>query len=103
MKTIEIEVTSEDIENGVPGDACRCPIALAVERQIGCTVQSVGQGKIYLRRHSSFGVNYSVEGYNLPAKAARFVQWFDTALIGRYLVKPFKFAAKESRWFHHDY
>ena len=34
MKTFEIEVTQDDIERGVPGDAFVCPLALACLRAI---------------------------------------------------------------------
>lgn len=30
-----IHVTAEDIENGIPQDACHCPVALAVKRATG--------------------------------------------------------------------
>lgn len=32
--TLIIEVTAEDIKNGVPEKACSCPIALAIDRAI---------------------------------------------------------------------
>lgn len=86
-----IEVTADDIAKGVVGDGCRCPIALAVARQLGieaaegnlavmdCMVK-VGYGDDYLWR----------DRYRLPIEAEEFIEAFDC----QDEVQPFTFAAR---------
>jgi hypothetical protein len=62
-----IEVTQQDIDNGVQCSSVRCPIALAAQRQIGC-------------RWVSVGPNHLDTGHKrvpLPANARAFEYAFD--------------------------
>lgn len=73
MKTIHIEVTQDDINRGIPKNACRCPIALAVRRTTGveCAVRPCGS---YLHQNGS-GID--VVSFALPDIASRFIKMFD--------------------------
>lgn len=70
---IRIEVTREDIDKGVPGDPCRCPIALAAGRRFGGN-PSVTYREIWksLEGHERLG--------KLPPEAVEFATNFDEHL-----------------------
>lgn len=84
-----IDVNADDIENGDPGDATSCAIALAVQRTTGCNDVEVG------------GEDISVEGFERPvgvekqldARLESFVERFDDSET-RGKVKPFSFVLK---------
>lgn len=78
MTTYTINVTQDDIDNGVPDRAHLCPIAKAVNRDTGGRFVSVGSKTIL-----------TVPGDHqlLPDKAVRFIRRFDN----RRRVKPFTF------------
>lgn len=98
--TLDITVTDEDIANGIPGDTCNCPIALAVKRSVDCIELCVGHGRLYFRRKPISGRNYVGESYLLPTEANRFIKWFDVSFVGKYLVKPTTFKIeKRDPWF----
>jgi len=77
-RTYTIEVTAEDIANGIPMEPCKCPISLAATRSIGypCAV-----AVDYIRKR------YGDDHAALPKEAADFVLRFDS---GR-PVAPFQF------------
>ena len=71
MTTLEIKVTAEDIEQGMPGMAESCPIALAAERKYpGCGPDV-----------RDMSIELDVEGtrrcFRLPQSAEQFVDAFD--------------------------
>lgn len=80
MKTLEIVVTPEDIEQGQRHNAFGCPLALALGRQIdllpgeevivGLSTASVG----------IFGSNVR-RGFRLDTSAKAFVKQFDAGLL----------------------
>jgi hypothetical protein len=70
---LKIEVTAEDIQNGMPGWCGKCPVALAVRRALGGFVK---------REVASVGVSYAAvyvdsRIHMLPSDARMFVQNFD--------------------------
>lgn len=69
---MKIEVTQQDIDNGVPGDAESCPVALACQRTIpGCHDLTVGDDTI------EFDIDGDAMAFDLPAEVATFVHRFD--------------------------
>jgi hypothetical protein len=72
-----INVTKKDIENGIRGNNCGCPIALAVQRRTNADWASV---------NDSIVTTDSV--YRTPPKARQFICDFDA---GR-AVKPMRFS-----------
>lgn len=73
----KIEVTQEDIENGVPCKSLYCPIALAVSRKLGIPV--------YIGIYTVCAEHNDLA--KLPYKATKWITQFD---IGR-KVEPFSF------------
>lgn len=90
-----ISVTAEDIRLGVPGNVCRCAVALAIVRALGCEwagFLKVEEDKLSTLQASLYieldvGNPYAV--YLLPEDAAAFVRRFDDAAE----VAPFTFTA----------
>lgn len=78
---MKIEVTQEDIDTGIPGSACGCPVALAF-RRLGFHFADVAARSCFLAVGLTDGRVYS-----LPSIAADFISNFDT---GRE-VKPLSF------------
>ena len=76
MSTVLIEVTQEDIDHGVPGDPCGCPIALAISRATGHYVVVGTLGYDDYRVCFDEG---SLDGYLdvLPERAKAFASMFD--------------------------
>lgn len=72
MVVLEIDVTADDILNGVREDALACPVALAAMRATGCG-HVMTDGDV-LRIDESGGE--TMEG-NLPDSVAEFVSRFD--------------------------
>lgn len=65
MKTYTINVTQEDINNGVKGSPRKCPVALAVQRQIPSARVFVQTGyyvkrKLFSSRQIDFKIPYQV-------------------------------------------
>ena len=75
---LQVHVTKTDIAHGVPGNARRCPIALAAIRTTGSAC-CVWQGQILVQGRS----------YLLPARARRFIERFDHEQP----ITPFRFTA----------
>ena len=76
----EVEVTQEDIDQGVRKDNCNCPVALAVKRATGREDVSVARNTIALGRDVIFRVK----------KICDFVFDFDEGKP----VEPFTFTVK---------
>lgn len=87
MNTFKIDVTEQDIQNGIKKDCNKCPIALATVRVLppNYTHIVVECDKI---EASNRGVNCY---FNLPHKARDFIERFDTDNI----VSPISFEIKE--------
>lgn len=83
-KTLKIEVTDQDISEGVPTDSWQCPIARAIRRIYG-DHPSVGTKDL----HIAFGSIGKKTTYFLPTKAIKFVAAFDSDEV----VGSFKFTA----------
>ncbi len=43
-RTVVVEVTQDDIDNGIPGSRCDCPVARAIKRATGANRVSVSPG-----------------------------------------------------------
>jgi hypothetical protein len=75
-----INVTDEDISNGVPGQSWFCPIALAIRRELGLVAGEV----------AAYGSCCRVlkdDTIQLPSEAGDFINCFDEGLP----VGPFAF------------
>ena len=82
---VDIEVTQDDIDKGIPKSACDCPIALAVARAAkGCQV-SVGNTSV------AFSRSYSTLHVLLPEAPRAFINAFDTGALPQALLFPFTF------------
>lgn len=65
-----IDITQDDLDQGIPGDPCRCPIVKAL-RRLGCSYAFVGRGLITF-------INKDGEQYCQTSGAAqRFIRQFD--------------------------
>jgi hypothetical protein len=80
-----VEVTQEDIDNGLPANGAHCPIARAMNR-LGFRDVSVGSRNITWFDHQTGVYRMSL----LPREAIRFVRAFD--LGGFFSYHPFTFA-----------
>jgi hypothetical protein len=87
-----IEVTADDIANGTLGDECRCPIALAVARQLGIEAPEgyLAIMDSQIKIGSDPGDWHWGDLYRLPSVAEGFIDDFDS---GRE-VQPFTFTAR---------
>jgi hypothetical protein len=63
MKTINVKVTKDDIKNGVRQSECRCPIALAIKRDLGLKKVEVS-GTITFPESGLECINNSTPGVN---------------------------------------
>lgn len=84
MKTskLHIYVTKQNIALGVKADCYKCPVALAIQRQI--KTARVGLAHVYVSD------NYS----KLPPKACDFIYKFDRWPAQRRYLKPFRFTVE---------
>lgn len=83
---LKIEVTEDDINNGVKYHPCRCPIALAVIRALDVPVCDVEvENNIYISYLSKQFVYHDPTGE---------IQYFITAYDHDRLVVPFEFEAE---------
>jgi hypothetical protein len=73
VKKITINVTAEDIENGVPKNICYCAIALAVKRALPAHDVSIDDDCVSLTDVESY-----YEDYPLPDSALVFIDQFDS-------------------------
>jgi hypothetical protein len=76
---VKIQVTEEDIKNGVREHCAKCPIALAAQRA-GCQYPIVGT-------HLTFMLGAKNYSTDLPYYAHEFIGLFDTGQV----VAPFEF------------
>lgn len=87
-KTLTVEVTEDDIKNGIPQKACKCPIALAICRQLGYQPDDnyvdVAKQAIHVLEKDAepitFGSGFRAKPltqYHLPVNAQDFVERFD--------------------------
>lgn len=83
---MKISVTLNDIHAGVSGDCKLCPIALAIEREVGCKVDVCGGDSIEF-----FGKNYCGVTDLDEDKIDTFIGDFD----GGTTVHPFDFELRE--------
>lgn len=81
-----VEVTQEDIDNGVPANGSGCPIARALHR-LGFIGVSVG-----CRSVTWFDPSHGVQMSRLPREAIRFVRAFDLGASSFLSYRPFTFA-----------
>lgn len=65
-----VDVTSADIHNGKRGEACNCPVALAIKRLAPSKTVNVGI------LHAFFDPELN-EGKELPTEAKEFIKAFD--------------------------
>lgn len=75
---MKIEVTREDINNGVPSNPWRCPIGLAISRALGIDDPDDGPGVD----------EYFIGNWKTPTEARLFQQAFDA---GKPNLQPFTF------------
>ena len=80
---MKINVTQEDIDQGVPLSVLSCPVALAVRRAFGVHYASVGP--VFITVEES--VN-DFDTYDTPANVSTFIEDFDT---DQATVQPFSF------------
>ena len=82
-----IEVTDEDIQEGVPISSQKCPIARAIYRKTGKT-PSIGLSNIRLDCKNVY-TSYMDCSYNIPTTKSiiQFIRHYDTC----HSVKPFSF------------
>lgn len=88
MKTIQIQVTQSDIDNGEPENSNICPIALAISRTLAIEPEDIEVLDDF--------VDFSAAGLinaPLPVDAQRFIVRFDEELE----VMPFRFDLKMSK------
>lgn len=92
MSKVLIEVTQEDIEKGVAGHGCLCPIAHAVGRCAAFAERDViiGRDGIYLGADPMVDDDKVTVLARFPDSAVRFIWLFDQSLE----VKPFSFEAE---------
>ena len=76
-----IEVTQEDIDNGVPLQGDRCPVAHAIRRAMKTSWASVGDGEIC----------FSNRTISTPLEVDEFIDSFDNG----FHVEPFTFNIKD--------
>lgn len=95
MRTITINVTQEDIDNGEVGNPKSCPVALAVKKVVKADLILVDS--IYLtllwdsKRFLFFRKAGAEKTRVLPEKAKRFIRNFDAFGNSDKYVKPFSF------------
>ena len=96
-KIVQVNVTRYDIENGVAGDACHCPIALALSDS-----ELVGEGEVvHVESADNIYVQFRVNGNEMSSKitlaedclktADEFIDHFDSymdSLSNNKSVKP---------------
>lgn len=75
-----IHVTQEDIDKGLKGIACNCPIALAIKRALKADI-SINQTMIC--------INGKIENIDIPESVSTFIELFDSLLPKQ--VEPFSF------------
>jgi len=88
VNLLHVDVTERDIEDGIPGDACNCPIQGAIRRalmlrgHIDADVHFLGTVCLY---RPTTGSGHTV--VHVPLEACRWMARFDDGLY----VEPFRF------------
>lgn len=94
--SVVVEVTDEDICHGKPADACRCPVALAVQRALGIPDErdvSVWDGMVTVWNGAL------TEDYDLGLAARDWIEDYDLGV----LVEPATFhATRQDRRLHEE-
>ena len=85
---MQISVTQDDINLGMPGSAGACPIALAAQRLLPDAAVMVGDVLTVTDKNSG------VDDYLLPTEAHAFISAFDDD--GSAAVEPFAFTAERA-------
>lgn len=87
---MKIQITQDDIDNGVIGDSNHCPIARAFKR-IGYTEVIVEQKRIYLYGDTYNSSNvYRKKYIDMPENGKKFVLYYDRSEP----VEPFELEVK---------
>lgn len=88
MNTIDVEVTQEDIDNGIPCRSKDCMLALAVQRVFPDSEVFVGS-----MMFTVVGPEEKELSYSLPDEAVAARRKFDCVPNAKSFLKPFKFTA----------
>lgn len=88
MNTIDVEVTQEDINNGLPCRSRDCMLALAIQRATSNSEVFVGSTMFTVVSPEEKELNYS-----LPDEAIVARRKFDCVPNAKAILKPFKFTA----------
>jgi hypothetical protein len=91
---MKITVTQEDIVQGIPMDACHCPVARAVKRATGEENVSVVMCRVNIWEPGSLrpgGASYLKRSFRNSGSLDKFIEKFD----GRQPVKPASFILRE--------
>lgn len=101
LKELEIEVTDEDIKKGEQFSCIYCPVARAMSRALGFTIEVYGAAWLPHRRDRPLKMWEQVKltsdkQFLLPYKVVRFIEKFDKGnfYTGVPEVLPFKFRLK---------
>jgi hypothetical protein len=94
---LTINVTQEDIDHGKRGDCTRCPIALAVTRELDLSPRDylrVNGCEVILQLEGEIDSTLSpVQCFSLGVEGQKFVKDFDSPL--NLSVEPFSFELEE--------
>lgn len=82
MKKLRINVTANDIKNGIQTESCACAVALACKRKLKDEFQDVGSTSLTIKKDGY------LQGVRLNEKVVTFIRQFDK---DKRLVKPFTF------------
>jgi hypothetical protein len=88
-KTVHVQVTQQDINQGRPYSPSSCPIALALKRATKAGYVSVGPARADITVYRLFRKDASYLA-PLPTTAAKFIETFDNYHT-HLTVKPFEF------------
>lgn len=92
-RSLRVTVTHEDIRNGEPANACRCPVARAATRALGL---SLDDEEVTVEGAIEVWTGDGWELYELPAEAVAWIEAFDAGA----LVTPLEFTAAYARFVH---
>ena len=91
MKRVHVELTQEDIDQGIPRDCGNCPVARAIERAMGVSC------KVEVEANRLDVYDGETWWTPLPAMVETFVDNFDN-VNQRVLCEPFTFDLELRRW-----
>jgi hypothetical protein len=85
---MKIVVTSENIEKGIAGNSCFCPVAISIREVVGKDkIITVCKEEIMLRDDPNTNTVSTRTMYKTPEAVQRFMWMFDSGLV----VEPFTF------------